>query len=333
MHFLDNLLQAHLILAWLTLIFSFFVLAKCANVFVDCAVDIAYAFKIPKLIIGIVLVSLATTAPELSVSLISAIRGKPEMALGNAVGSVICDDGLALALAGMFALTSIQVTPIILRLSGGFLFCVQVILFLFILPDMTLSRPEGASLIILFALYTYLLILGAKRGKFPMDEEVANSHSLLKRKMSVIALMFTGALFGIIAASELIVSSATAVALAFGIPEAVIALTLVALGTSIPEVATCVVAARKGHGAVAVGNIIGADIMNICWVAGASALANDLTISKKEFHFMFPWMFLIVSTMLALLWVRKSMTRRKGFIMLALYVLYIASFFIVFAGD
>ena len=331
MHFLDTIFEAHLILAWLTLIGSFVILAKCADVFVDCAVDIAYAFKIPKLIIGIVLVSLATTAPELSVSLISALRGQPQMALGNAVGSVICDDGLGLALAGILAISAIHVTPVILRLCGGFLFVVQIVLFLFIWPDMTLSRPEGAILIVLFAFYTYLLITGAKRGKFPMDEEFSDSHKLLKHKMSVIALIFVTALIGIIAASELIVSSATAIAMAFGIPEAVIALTLVALGTSIPEVATCVVAVRKGYGAVAVGNIIGADIMNICWVAGASALANDLTISKKEFHFMFPWMFVFITTMLGLLWFRKRMSRRKGYIMLALYATYIASFFIVFA--
>jgi cation:H+ antiporter len=330
MHFIDALLQQNQILAWITLIFSFVVLAKCANVFVDSAVDMAYTFKIPKLIVGIVLVSLATTAPELSVSLISAIRGKPEMALGNAIGSVICDDGLGLALAGILTLTVIPITPMVLKLSGGFLILVQFVLFLFLFPDTTLSRYEGMVLIGLFGGYLYLLISGHKRGKFPMEEESSDTDPVAQRRISVVILLFAAALIGIIGASELIVSSATSIAAAFGIPESIIALTLVALGTSIPEVATCVVAVRKGHGTVAVGNIIGADILNICWVAGASAMANDLSISRRDFNFMFPSMFIMVSAMLGMLWVNKRLSRKKGFVLLALYVIYIASFFVVF---
>ena len=333
MHFLDTLLQQNQLLAWITLLLSFVILAKCADVFVDCAVDMAFAFKIPKLIIGIVLVSLATTAPELSVSLISAIRGKPEMALGNAIGSVICDDGLGLALAGILTLTVIPITPMILRLSGGFLILVQFVLLFFLFPDTTLSRYEGMILISLFGFYLYLLITGHKRGKFPMEEDFSDADKLLKHRTSVIVLMFAAALAGIIGTSELIVSSATSIAMAFGIPESIIALTLVALGTSIPEVATCVVAVRKGHGTVAVGNIIGADILNICWVAGASAVANDLSISRSEFNFMMPAMFIMVNTMLVLLWRNKRLTRTTGIILLAIYVIYIASFFVFFGRN
>ena len=264
-------------------------------------------------------------------SLITAIDGKPQRAQGNAIGSVICNHGLGLALAGIVTITAIHITPIILRLSGGFLLLVNAILFVFILHDLTLTSYEGIILVLLFGFYAYLLIKGAKRGKFPLDEDFSDGKKLIKHNMPVIVMIFIAALAGIIGASKLIVSSATAIALSFGIPEAVIALTLVALGTSIPEIATCVVATRKGHGAVAVGNIIGADIMNICWVAGASAIANDLAISRKEFNFMFPSMFVFVIGMLALLWAMKRLTRRKGFVMLGLYALYIASFFIVFA--
>jgi cation:H+ antiporter len=319
-----------MILAWVALLLSFVILAKSADVFVDCAVDLAYALKIPKLIIGIVLVSLATTAPELSVSFISAIRGKPQMALGNAVGSVICNGGLALGLTGFFALAAIHITPTVLRLSGSFLILVQIVLFLFILPDLVLTRPEGLILVVLFVFYTYLLLTGAKRGKFPLDEDFSDAKKLLKYSMPVICLIFTAALAGIILASEMIVSSATVIAKSFGIPEAVIAMTLVALGTSIPEVATCVVAAKKGHGAVAVGNILGANIMNICWVAGASAMANDLAISRKEFNFMFPAMFAVMAVMLGLLWHKKRITRKKSAVLLTLYALYIAVFLILF---
>jgi len=163
-----------------------------------------------------------------------------------------------------------------------------------------------------------------------MDQEIADAAKLLKHSTGIIILIFIAAIAGIIIASDLIVSSATAIAISFGIPESIIALTLVALGTSIPEVATCVVALRKGHGAVAVGNIIGADIMNICWVAGASAVANDLTLGRKEFNFMFPAMFIFITTMLGMLWVGKRLTRRKGIVLLALYAAYTASFFFFF---
>ena len=331
MNFLDLLFEQHPALAWLAIILSFTVLAKSADVFVDCAVDIASALKIPKLVIGIVLVSLATTMPELSVSLISAIRGRPEMALGNAIGSVICDDGLALALAGIFSVSPILVIPAVLHLAGGFLILAQIVIFAFIFPDLTLSRGEGAVLVALLAIYTWLLVSGAKRGKFPLDEEHAVPDKAPNRRLPAIWLGFAAALAGIIAASEVIVSSATAIAKSFGIPEAAIALTLVAIGTSIPEIATCVVAARKGHGDVAVGNILGADIMNICWVAGASAVANDLTIRRHEFNFMFPAMIIVVAAMLILLWTRKRFSRRKGIAMLFLYAAYIASFFIFYA--
>lgn len=332
MHFINDIVQNNIFAAWIVLIVSFFILTKSADIFVDCAVDLACAFKVPKLIIGIVLVSLATTTPELSVSMISALRGQPDMAMGNAIGSVICDDGLALGLAGLLTVGAIHVTPSILKLSGGFLFFVQFILFAFIFPDLTLNRIEGAAMVLLFAFYIYLLIIGHKRGSFPMDQELADAAKLLKHGTGIIILLFIAAIAGIIIASDFIVTSATAIAVSFGIPESIIALTLVALGTSIPEVATCIVAVRKGHGAVAVGNIIGADIMNICWVAGASAVANDLTLGRREFNFMFPAMFIIVTAMLGMLWARKRLTRRKGIILLALYAAYIASFFIFFGS-
>ena len=134
----------------------------------------------------------------------------------------------------------------------------------------------------------------------------------------------------LIGSSHFIVTSATSIARFIGIPEAVIALTLVAIGTSIPEIATCVIAARKNEGALAVGNILGADILNICWVAGLSAVANPLTLSTKEIAFMFPSMFIIVGSMLVMLRAGYRLTRLKGSVLLLLYVVYIVSFFFVF---
>ena len=327
-HHFHDLIAGSQPVAWMVLIASFALLAKCADIFVDSAVSLANRFRIPKLVIGIVLVSLATTAPELSVSLMSAIKGRPEMALGNAIGSVICDDGLALALCGIVATTAIPVIPHVLRTSGIFLVSIEVLAFAFVLHDNTLSRSEGVILVLVFVAYMAFLFHQHRKGKF--GTEVGETTDNTNANPARILAMFVASLAGIILASDLVIASAETIASSFGIPESIIALTLVALGTSIPETATCIAAARKGEGALAVGNILGADIMNICWVAGASAIANDLTLGRKETLFMFPWMFAIVAAMLLLLRIRHNLTRKKGCILLALYIAYITSFFFVF---
>jgi len=323
-------IQNNLILAWVVIVIAFAALAKCADLFVDTSVGIADRLKVPKLVIGIVLVSLATTAPELSVSLMSALRGQPEMALGNAIGSVICDDGLALGLAGLLTIAPIMVMPNVLKTSGFFLLLVEILAFVFVAFDRSLERAEGAMLVGLFAAYLFFLYRQHKQGKFKDGLDAVEAAAGEKKSTLRLSLFFIIALAGIILASEFIITSATAIARSFGIPEAVIALTLVAFGTSIPEVATCIVAARKKEGAIAVGNILGADIMNICWVAGASSIANDLVLSKKQIFFMFPAMFVIVGAMLLMLRMGYDLTRKKGIILLGLYFVYLASFFRLF---
>jgi cation:H+ antiporter len=170
-----------------------------------------------------------------------------------------------------------------------------------------------------------------KKGHLVLDDEETSPPEDLKKSsiLKISALFFLG-LCGIVFASEFIIMSATSIALAMRVPESVVALTLVALGTSIPEVATCVIAARKGHGQIAVGNIIGADILNIAWVAGASSIANDLKLDHKQIFFMFPAMFAIVGVMLLMLRYNHSLTKTKGAILLALYLLYVITTVLVF---
>jgi cation:H+ antiporter len=329
-HALHEIIRGDVLIAWIALAAAFIILAKSADLFVDSAVGIADKLKVPKLIIGVFLVSLATTAPELSVSLNSAIRGNPEMALGNAIGSVIVDDTIALGLAGLVATGPILIIPHVLRTAGLFLVGVQVLSFVFVLSTGSLRRWEGAVLVALFLVYTTYIYFQHKRGKFAGDLDLeaierAKDLSLLKTAglfvLGVVLIVFSGGL---------VVTSATTLARSFGIPESVIALTLVAFGTSIPEIATCVAAARKGQGALAVGNILGADILNICWIAGASAIANDLVLDSREIYFMFPAMFVVVGTMLLMLFKGYRLTRAKGAVLFALYLVFAASFFFVY---
>ncbi len=312
--------------AWISLAVGFWILAKSADFFVDSSVGIAIRFRIPRLVIGIVLVSLATTAPELTVSLLASIKGHPEIALGNAVGSVICDDTLALGLCAVLAPAAIPVIPRVLKMAGIFLFSVAVLLTVFVAHNGMLTRIEGIILLALFAGYIAFIYRDHKTGKYEMHVEAEISEKAVEKSTAALAGLFLVSLVMLIFASDVVVSSATFIARGIGISEAVIALTLVALGTSIPEIATCITAARKNEGALAIGNILGADIMNICWVAGASAVANDLVLQPQEINFMFPAMLIVVSAMLIMLRHRYTLTRRKGFVLLALYVLYIAGF-------
>ncbi len=331
---IEHFIAGHVWCAWLVLVVMFIILAKCAGLFVDSAVTIASRFNVPKVVIGIVLVSFATTAPELSVSLIAAFKGNPEMALGNAIGSVICDDGLALGLAGIVSVAPIIVLPRVLKTSGIFLLIVQILTFLFVAFDYTLNRWEGAILVAMFCAYTWYLLRMHKRGLLK-DEDIEEepAESIKRQKAPALFLIFLIALAGIVFASEFIVVSATTIARSFSIPEAVISLTLVAFGTSVPEIATCITAAKKGHGEVAIGNILGADILNICWVAGASAIANDLTLTPKQVFFMFPSMFVIVGVMLLMLRHKHRLSKRKGIALICIYAIYLGVLFAVFPPE
>ncbi len=319
------------VVAWVVLLIAFAILAKGADFFVDSAVVMAARLHIPHLVIGIVLVSFATTTPELAVSVVAALEHRPEMALGNAVGSVICNCGLALALCGLCSRRPVPVQPQVLRLTGTVLLGVCALLLVFVFRDNTLTRWEGLVLMGILAGYLgVLLSRHGRRDSRPPDPVAVSAPALPGRPLRMVLLLFLASLGIIILASRLIVTAATTIALQLGIPEAAIALTVVALGTSIPEVATSIIAAVKGQGALSVGNILGANIMNICWVAGASALINPLSLARREIAFMFPAMFIIVIVTLFVLRSSHLLSRREGGILLLLYALYLAGFVLVF---
>jgi cation:H+ antiporter len=316
-------------LDFIILAVSFFFLFKAANIFVDSASNIAELLKIPKIIIGIILVSLATTSPEFTVSIMAAYRGQPEIALGNALGSVICDDGLALALAAILAPGFILIDRKVLKTAGIFLMSVAVLTFL-MASDGHIGRIEGVVLLLLLAAYFIFLYFSEKKRRResrlagPSARGAAAGPGTQKQQTSRgrIAAFFILGLAGIIIASHFIVESAVSIALFFGISEAVIGLTIVAFGTSLPEISTCISAARKGEGQIAAGNIIGADILNILWIVGMSSIVNPIRVSDRFIFFTFPWMLVIVGTMLLSMRIRYRLSKTKGLILLTLYAVF-----------
>jgi cation:H+ antiporter len=308
---------------------AFAILFKCADLFVDGASRIATILNIPKLLIGIVLVGLATTAPEFAVSVIAAIQGLPEIALGNAIGSVIVDDCVALALAAILAPTVIFINCRMLRVIGVFLLGIDFLAYL-LARDGVLSRWEGLILVSMLGVY-FLLIFKVRSFRTPgMTDNGDTENSAgprmnaavrrdLKRPVTKVLI----GLAGVILTAEVIVQSAVYIARFFDIPEIIIGSTLVAVGTSLPEVSTCITAALKGEGELAVGNILGADVLNILWIIGVASLTNPIIVDREIINFKFPYMILVVTVMLVLMRIGCRLSRAKGFILLGFYLLYL----------
>ena len=306
---------------------SFVILARAAHWLVDGAIEIARWLRASPMLIGIVVVGIGTTTPELAVSVTAALQGKAGMALGNAVGSVIYDDTLALPLAILFAPAAILIERRVLRTAALFLIGVDVAAWAMCL-DGVLSRGNGLVLVAGFVGYLCYTYRDHKRHDRPVElEEGARDAGA-----GGVVLGFAGGLAGVLVSSHWIVMATPAVGRQFGVPDEVVALVMVALGTSIPEVATCIIAARKGAGALAVGNILGADILNICWIAGASAVANPLRVAPDVINFMFPAMIGVVLVMLGLMRHGHRLQRWKGVVLLALCGVYLAAVYVFNPG-
>ncbi|MBN1697128.1 MAG: calcium/sodium antiporter [Spirochaetales bacterium] len=323
----DNIIINLIILAG-----SFYLLARSADFLVDGSVALAVLLRIPKIVIGIVLVGFATTAPEFTVSLISALRGLPEIALGNAVGSVIVDDAFALGLGIIVAPVAIAVDSKILKRFGLFLVAIDIIAFILAFNG-TIDRWEGIVLLVILVAYLLWVFLSEKKrrnaGKNALLDDEVEEHV----KPGGVALQF-GRFFigvaGVIVASDFLVESAKNIACIFMVSEAIIGLTIVAIGTSLPEIATAIVASRKGHGDLALGDILGADILNMLWIIGAASAANPITVSLNMIFFSFPAMFVIVGSMLVFARLGYRFERWKGIVLVSLYGIYLAAAIVIF---
>lgn len=332
-HFIPNHIGVHFLLV----LISIGILWKSADWFVEGAVGIAQKLQVPPMLVGIVLVSLATTAPELMASLLAALQGIPEMALGNAVGSVIVDASVALGLAALLAATPLVAQPEILRTSAILLVSVLVLSFLLAL-DGVMSRLDGLVLVSCFAGYAAFSYWRAKQGAqwasaAATSEEVKELEAALNQMATRrILLLFVAGSIGVLLGSECLLTGAKGIATYFGMPPVVLGLTVVAVGTSIPEVATVVASALKKQSSVGVGNVIGADILNICWVAGLSATANPLHVQRGTLFVMFPAALIIVLSMLAMIRYRYRLVRWNGAVLLMLYVCFVISIVVLVAN-
>lgn len=309
------------LLAFGVLVVSFAILAKCADWFIDGAVGIADIFHLPRMVVGMFMVGFATTAPELAVSVQAAFMGHSEIALGNAIGSVIVDDGVAMAMAAILASTPILIPKRILRTAAIFLIVIDLVAYA-LASNGVLNRIEGVILVAAF--FAYLVYMIRSRSVMIEDEmalidQIEAKTTDWKRP----TLLFLSGLVGVLLSSRGVIESSLVIARFFNVSEAIIGLTIIAIGTSLPEISTCIAAARKGEGQIAVGDIIGADIMNICWIAGASSIVRPIHVSLRLINFAFPFMLAIVITMLGMMRYRHRLERKHGIVLLTMYAIYL----------
>ncbi|MCD4710284.1 MAG: calcium/sodium antiporter [Bacteroidales bacterium] len=285
---------------------------------VDSSVAISRRLKIPRMIIGLTVVAFGTSAPELLVSLQAAFSGYPEIAMGNVVGSNISNILLVLAITAL--IFPIPVPSSSVKRDWPIMMAASLLLFGFSLNGW-ISRVEGVIFVGLLGGYILYSVVRS-RGAAPVAA-VDETEGAMKWWVAVI--IFLGSCVGLAFGADLLVDNVALIAEEMGISKRVVSITMVAVGTSIPEVATSVIAALKKETDISVGNIIGSNIMNILSVLGFTSLVSPISVNEEIARFDIPWM-LGVSLLLLLLMLpaaRSRITRWEGSLMIIIYLLYI----------
>ncbi|HKM21572.1 MAG TPA: calcium/sodium antiporter [Lachnospiraceae bacterium] len=308
-------------------------LIKGGGWFVDGATGIAHRFKVPELLIGATVVSCGTTLPEVMVSATSALSGHGEIAYGNAIGSIICNTALIAAIT--IAIKPSKVDRKSLKAPVIFFFVAAIFYVATAYITGAFTRLTGIILLVMFLVYmTYSVIQARKtpeavasKGAEQDAQEASEEGPVLKD----IALLIVGAAL-IAVGADLLVDNGTLIAEAIGVPESVIALTFVALGTSLPELVTAITSLAKGHGALSLGNIVGANLFNLVFVSGVAtvlapfSLPQGKTVAGINASLVvdIPIMLFVMIFMTIPALIRGKLSRAQGIILLLIYAAFCA---------
>lgn len=255
----------------LLLVLGIIVVLRAADWLTNGSVGLARRMGVPQIVIGLTIVAIGTSMPEFFVSLMSAVNGTPDLAVGNIVGSNIFNALLIVGVAAM--VTPITILPSTVKKDIPVAVFASVLLMGMTL-DGRISRIDAAILFAFFLVFIWLTLRGAKTGESTEDAQTGKQLTVGKS----IWFMLCG-LIGLVAGSQVFVSNASALAHTIGISDAVIGLTIVAGGTSLPELATSVVAAKKGNSGIAIGNVLGSNVFNILMILGITGLVQPMTIT------------------------------------------------------
>lgn len=289
------------------------------NWLLKSAVALSLKLSIPKIVIGMTVVSFATSAPELIVSLNAALNGSPDLALGNVIGSNIANLGLVLGITLLFG--EIKVQKSFYNTNWPFMIMASLLLYLFLGFDNIIVRYEGIILFTLLILFLFYLLRFEKSNEI---EELTDEKDSLPVFKIVLFLIIGG--FSLWVGSELLVFGATSLAQEFGVSERVIAVTIVSFGTSIPELATSIIAALNKEKSISLGNLLGSNIFNILAVLGITSIITpvelfDQGLLTNDIFWMLGISFLLLP--LVMLSKRNQLSRRDGVILLIIYCAFI----------
>ncbi len=310
-------------MATILLIAGLAILVKGADFLVDGAVGIARRFGISPLIIGLTIVAMGTSAPEVAASITAAVKGLGDVAIGNVYGSNIAN--LAF-IGGVCAMISpITVRAGMLRKELPVMLVSALLLLPALAVDSYLGRNESITLLILFGgLVAYTVYVGLQQAKIsPEESEHAEEH--LNKKQAPLMTNIIYVVIGLAAlafGAKLALKGAVDLGKMFGLSDAVIGLTIMAIGTSLPELATCVTATRKGHDDLSIGNLVGSNVFNTLLVVGAAGTINPFQVSARLIGTDY-WVMIAVSVLfIAMAFFKKAITRTSGIILTSVYVIY-----------
>ena len=314
----------HGVWMYVFLIVGFALLLKGADFFVDGASSIARLLKVSPLIIGLTIVAFGTSFPELAVSVTSAIKGQNELAVGNVVGSNIFNSLMVLGFSALFMPVVVQKNLIQKDLPFNIL--LSFILFVLFFDTVfnpgfpnTLSRGDGIVLLAFFAVYMFYMVFTALSSRSEYEQQTEGDIKQMGVTKSILFTIF-GAV-AIVLGGDLTVDAASAIALSWGMSETLVGLTIVAIGTSLPELVTSIIAAKKGECDLAVGNVVGSNIFNILLILGVSSTINPIEMTDPHL-FADMLIMLAVSVLTFAVSVPKKIHRWEGAVMIALYVGY-----------
>ncbi|MCG7332395.1 calcium/sodium antiporter [Salinicoccus roseus] len=309
---------------YILLVIGFVLLIKGADYFVEGASNIAVKLNVSPLLVGLTIVALGTSSPEATVAILAALEGSPGVVLGNVIGSNIVNITVVVGLTALIAPLTVQSETVRKEIPFAML---AAIVLMILMADVALqgaganiiNRGDGIIILLFFSVFLYYVFEMARKNRSSTVEKVDadTGESWLKN------ILFTiGGLIAIIIGGEIVVSSATEIALSLGMSEALVGLTIVAIGTSLPEIMTSVTAALKGKGDMAIGNVVGSNIFNIFFVTGTASTVAPIAAESKLF---FDGWVMVGLTVLLLIFSRThfKIGRREGAVLLLAYITYL----------
>lgn len=295
---------------------------KGGDYFTNSSISIARISNLPEIFIGATIVSIATTTPEAIVSITASFKNYTEMSIGNSIGSIICNTGLILGITNIIKPSKVKGKFIKLK-------SLMLILFTFIFFILSMDRLiNNINAVLLLILLLIYIIFDSLVIRYKKTQPITNHHTSVSRNEYIkIFLLFIIGIIGISIGSNLLINNGIIIAEFIGVPEAVISLTFIALGTSLPELTTAITALKKGHSSLSVGNIIGANILNLSLVLGAAGLVNPLNITEQNIYLDFPVAFIMINILGLSCIIKGKINRLIGILLFFIYVIYLATLY------